>query len=319
MLKKKIFFIEKMRSVILFAVVAALLVSAASAWWCTGHMVVAEIAQLTVPSDVADKVNEVMKRLSDHGFPESPDIVNGACWADDIKALGISSMGSWHYSDQPYNPSNIPIDADQQQENVVTVLSQMIDGLRRKKASRPWIEEFALANLIHAYGDIHNPAHAVSYFSAKFPTGDQGGNFFHVKLNGNEVNLHKIWDSVCYTQTQNWERPLSEGNMKYLKDYSKSILEKFIGNISPSNRTVFNPVTMAQESYTVAVEYMYKDVVQNEEVSKTYIERCVEQSELRMVLGGLRLGSELAYLYRSTDEGWFSRIRKDVRNKFISP
>ena len=50
--------------------------------------------------------------------------------------------------------------------------------------------------LIHYVGDIHQPLHASSRFTAEFPNGDRGGNSFHLKRNGEINELHALWDSV---------------------------------------------------------------------------------------------------------------------------
>lgn len=50
--------------------------------------------------------------------------------------------------------------------------------------------------LIHYVGDIHQPLHASSRFTAEFPNGDRGGNSYHLKPNGEINELHALWDSV---------------------------------------------------------------------------------------------------------------------------
>ncbi len=49
--------------------------------------------------------------------------------------------------------------------------------------------------LIHILGDIHQPLHASTLVSKRFPNGDQGGNLFLIKYNQNIDNLHKLFDS----------------------------------------------------------------------------------------------------------------------------
>ena len=49
--------------------------------------------------------------------------------------------------------------------------------------------------LIHVIGDIHQPLHASTFFSEKYPEGDRGGNLFMVQFQNKTVNWHSVWDS----------------------------------------------------------------------------------------------------------------------------
>ena len=54
----------------------------------------------------------------------------------------------------------------------------------------------ALAWVEHLVGDIHQPLHAVSLFSADLPRGDQGGNQLIVAAGGGVSTLHALWDGL---------------------------------------------------------------------------------------------------------------------------
>lgn len=57
---------------------------------------------------------------------------------------------------------------------------------------------FNLRLLIHYVGDIHQPLHTVSRYTAEYPEGDQGGNLFMLETFSPEniTELHALWDSV---------------------------------------------------------------------------------------------------------------------------
>src|SRR5262249_33646350 len=52
--------------------------------------------------------------------------------------------------------------------------------------------------VFHLIGDIHQPMHAVSYFSSDkaFQTGDLGGNKFGVRVGNEKWKLHAYWDDL---------------------------------------------------------------------------------------------------------------------------
>lgn len=55
----------------------------------------------------------------------------------------------------------------------------------------------ALCWVLHLMGDIHQPLHAGSLFTASlFETGDRGGNALPVAVQNSESNLHALWDSA---------------------------------------------------------------------------------------------------------------------------
>ena len=56
-----------------------------------------------------------------------------------------------------------------------------------------------LSFLIHFLGDVHQPLHCATRFTADdFPKGDRGGNDFMIKLSGHSsaVALHTFWDDL---------------------------------------------------------------------------------------------------------------------------
>jgi len=81
-----------------------LLVLQASAFWSTGHMMVALAAENELKAKHAAVYTKVMADLmelakyspeKDHNFAES------ATWADDNKEIGWGIFNSWHFVDTP--------------------------------------------------------------------------------------------------------------------------------------------------------------------------------------------------------------------------
>jgi len=60
-------------------------------------------------------------------------------------------------------------------------------------------DSFDLRLLIHFVGDIHQPLHATSRYTSKYPHGDAGGNGFKLTSKDGVTNLHSLWDSVLYS------------------------------------------------------------------------------------------------------------------------
>jgi hypothetical protein len=57
---------------------------------------------------------------------------------------------------------------------------------------------FALRLIIHLVGDIHQPLHCSNRVTKESPTGDKGGNDFHLPSHYGNSDLHAVWDTLIY-------------------------------------------------------------------------------------------------------------------------
>lgn len=131
--------------------------------------------------------------------------MESASFADTIKGTGFSDQADWHFVDTPffdgYETSTNP-----QQHNLTWAIQAMHDQITNPSGhgtapkSYPvdvdFSRSFNLRLLIHYVGDIHQPLHSVSRYTAEFPDGDRGGNSFLLPKMGEVSNLHSLWDSV---------------------------------------------------------------------------------------------------------------------------
>jgi len=84
-----------MRSLAMLRLTAiAASVAASAAWWCDGHMLVAQIAYANLSGTSQTKADQLISTLA-QTYPESPDFVTSACWADDLKSDGVTQYNNW--------------------------------------------------------------------------------------------------------------------------------------------------------------------------------------------------------------------------------
>lgn len=299
----------------------------AHAWWCKGHMLVAEIAAQTVQPSTASCVNNLVAALSQAGpFPRVTDMVESACWADDLKGDGLYVMGNWHFVDLVFNPTNYsPIVNPNYQDNVISVLHSLQSSIlsassagenvnatlgnvkrndrHRRRGRRyglsadahsqnPWELAFEVANVIHFFGDIHQPLHTTALFSAAFPAGDEGGNLFKVTVPAvpGLTELHEVWDSMCGTMTMDPVRPLNVSARLALNNESAFLLAKYGSSVTPSALGL-NSTAMAAESHALAVSVTYLNgtLQPHATLTPSYLQSCLRTSERQIVVAGLRL------------------------------
>jgi hypothetical protein len=204
--------------------VAALLLlpcTRALAWNSVGHMAVAKLAYDRL--DDSRKLR-IGKLLQQHPHYEQflatnrPEGVEPGEWA----FLRASTWPDWvrprkrpdprgnevtkynrpedHYVDKPFVlPADAALFAGRdlgpppERRTILKALAQRLNEL--KSPDTPDADKaVALCWLLHLVGDLHQPLHCTSLFSAQFPGGDQGGNLFGLRVGGRGYKLHLFWD-----------------------------------------------------------------------------------------------------------------------------
>ena len=175
------------------------------AWGCSGHEVVALIAERQLNAKAAQEVEALLKdsKLYDNNQPRRFCFATGlgsmafyATWADDFRGLH-SETGPWHFWDVPLGSNSVPNPTDFcDQGCVIKAIHDQVAVLKSNAATAD--KSKALAFVIHFLGDLHQPLHIIS-------NNDRGGNcipvsFFgkqaHVASSGQATpNLHAVWDT----------------------------------------------------------------------------------------------------------------------------
>jgi len=207
-----------------FAVIAAL-AGTTNAWFGTGHLLVARIAEDILETSAPDqlaKVNAILKTLESADSQGTKNegkhaFVECATYADDFKYHGGFYQKEWHFIDQPYLDEGGKIsdyDFTADTHPITEAIHGLVDwttDLAHPKDSyiKTTIEgatkgseenaiSVAMRLLIHYVGDIHQPLHATSRVDHEYPKGDFGGNTVHLPSKDGVTNLHALWDSVGY-------------------------------------------------------------------------------------------------------------------------
>nr|AAF66482.1 3'-nucleotidase/nuclease [Crithidia luciliae] len=266
-----------------------------SAWWSKGHMAVALIAQRHMSPTAVEKGNAAANVLCKTGpYPLSPDMVQTASWADDIKTIGLDTMSSWHFITTPYYPegdtfrlSVSPVQA----VNVASVIPMLQSALQSKSATSEIIAQ-SLALLIHFMGDIHQPLHNANEFSTEYPTSDLGGNKQTVIVDaaGTKMKLHAYWDSIAEGPSgSDMPRPLSADDYADLNTFVDYLESTYASTLTDAEKTLLNATTISAETFDLAVEYAYPGGDNGATLSATYKANAKRIAERQVLLGGYRL------------------------------
>jgi hypothetical protein len=225
---------------IFYAITASLFLLTSYAWNFQGHQVIAQIAydHLTPQAkNIAAKyLNPRSKKTPNASF------ISAAIWLDLIKFRNIHWYDSFHYINIPFSTDGTTIPSIESR-NIVWGINNAVSILSNPKIKRA-DKRLALFILIHLVGDIHQPLHAATKVSTRWPKGDLGGNLFRLGSNEVGTNLHKYWDNGA---------GLYIG--RSLIKNKASLLEKKRSCIQFDNQN--NPEQWAKESHELAVNQAY--------------------------------------------------------------
>jgi len=171
-------------------------------WGCSGHQIVALIAEehldpraLRAVEELlaAEPVDPELNRYCKDGTADP--FVGAATWADDAKR--VEGTGTWHYIDIPrslsggdLSPYCEPVGPLKNGSRPGCLISALNDQLAALDKGSRADRAHALRYVIHLVGDLHMPLHVND-------NGDRGGNcvLVHFGPAGNTINLHALWDS----------------------------------------------------------------------------------------------------------------------------
>ena len=189
---------------------ALLLVRGVSAWWATGHLTVAAVAQ-TQLTGTANRTVARLLALETSSYPSESELPSAADWMDLIKA-STDAFSAWHYADTPLvlnssrvTPSPGWTDASSAAlvsdgDNLVWALSRCFSVLQSESRAEAAMRALFLRALLHFMGDLHQPCHCAS-LTLRDGSLDAGANLIRlspaVGVGGTSSasNLHAFWDS----------------------------------------------------------------------------------------------------------------------------
>jgi hypothetical protein len=199
----------------------------ALAWNKAGHMLTGVIAWRTLVARSPESAAAVVALLRQHphyergwkpfiertGRPEGEMLLAlAARWPDDVRGDSTFHRGAWHYVNFPLVATGDTTPPPATMSGDLLDVLPRTRALLRDPAAPPAQKAIALCWLLHLTGDIHQPLHAVTMVSARWPQGDRGGNLFWVKpgVVDKPVNLHSFWDDVVLSDQEASPAPVEE-------------------------------------------------------------------------------------------------------------
>lgn len=231
-------------------------------WGRDGHAVVGNLAMEQLQPSARSELEKIMGSLDRQSMLE-------ACnWPDAVRE---TDLWKWSY---PLHYINIPRGDFQYLESrdcptqmcATEAIKRYATELSDKTASREKRWQ-AFAWLCHLTGDLHQPLHAGF-------ADDRGGNNFEVSYNGEQTNLHSLWDSKLIASHTNDLQSLTQ---------LLSELPKPRPN-TPMYQELINNWT--NESHELAKNQVYPA---SRQISESYEEKSWELIQQRLNIAAIRL------------------------------
>lgn len=322
---------KKVFAPLLFASLLLLAPTRALGWHDTGHMLVAQIAYLRLTPAAKARVDQLLVTPA-NGRPlvhlcagyytpqtceKIYDPVTIAVWMDDFRGDSLTDeYDPWHYTN--YRPlfDGVPARTNVGPEPV-NILSQINWCINTLRTSRPRPQPAAdmrerldaetlrreksyaetLGFLYHLVGDVHQPLHTATRYTAKNPNGDSGGNGFALSLpNEPRVrNLHFFWDAAAGRYTyDSLRRPLDEAGKARVRAWADELMKAHPAGAGAAET---EPLRWVEESNKLAREFAYVKVKEGAAPSAEYTAEAQKISGQRIALAGYRLAEVLNTIF----------------------
>lgn len=291
---------RKLKGVIALGVACLILCTPtiSQGWGAGGHMMTAFIgfkrlnptAKARAMELLAIKINPAAVTA------KSPDFVNAAHWADDLRPFtAFDPFKELHFIDTPFATDGTPL-PEVPTPNIVTALEENVSVLKTSTDKNAQAQ--ALRFIIHFVGDIHQPLHCATRVDSTHPEGDRGGNQVSIKVPGangklKSTNLHSYWDDGIGSF------PPTGANYKPppLRLIPIAAAKATAGNPATAAGIhlddPFNFAAWADESTTLAKDVAYKGIRNGSRPNTVYRTRSLKAVRQRVAWGGYRLAALL--------------------------
>ncbi len=291
--------------------------STALAWSRSGHMVTAAIAYDKLKEHDPQLIEKIVALAQKHPDRGAFEVATGratgeerririflelARWPDDVRG-SMHDHPTWHYRSRPIvdpasPPDKLPHDVPQGAAYEAFALNVNVASDPRASAAE---RALALAWVFHLVGDMHQPLHAVSQVSKRFPDGDFGGSLQFVidPVASEAVSLHWFWDDsvnrdnepeVVMSRAHELMRRLPRAQFKALRPFRSS--QEFLDWADESHEfaraVAYGPDLRASDSERTATEQ-----------SRRYLDESLQLAEQRLTLAGYRLTEVLRWTFRN--------------------
>lgn len=243
--------------------------SSALGWGNAGHQITARLAQDRLDDGTEARVRAIL----------------GQSWLSSIASLpddfrnndGARITAGWHFVNTPIDEASYDAARDCAGGQCVVEQIETMKRLLGDTSQSNSTRREALIYLVHFIGDLHQPFHNGS--GIVNGQSDRGGNNIPVVFDGQDRNLHGVWDSGLISR-----RRLNVG------DYVDHLADEVIPGLDVEAVSGGTSAEWSSESHALAQEFR---VEPDTTLTDEYITRSAGIVDERLAKGALRLARAL--------------------------
>ncbi|KAK3717286.1 hypothetical protein LTR37_005995 [Vermiconidia calcicola] len=272
--------------------IAAVYLEQVSGWGTLGHETIASIAQNLVKDQTEAWAQYILNDTS------SSYLANVSTWADSYRYTAEGEFSApFHYidaEDDPPTSCNVDFDRDCGDEGCsVSAIANYTQRVQQSDSLDVAEVSNALKFLVHLLGDITQPLHDEAY--------KIGGNDVNVTFDGEDRNLHSVWDTEMpeqlrggdsLTDAEDWAANLTaEINNGTFAAMKKSWLEGL--DVDDAQGTA---LLWAQDANRYVCSTVMPDgqsPLTSEDLYPDYYDSAIDTVELQVAKAGYRLAAWL--------------------------
>eukprot|EP00826_Nyctotherus_ovalis_P024461 TRINITY_DN1891_c0_g1_i7.p1 TRINITY_DN1891_c0_g1~~TRINITY_DN1891_c0_g1_i7.p1 ORF type:complete len:234 (+),score=66.85 TRINITY_DN1891_c0_g1_i7:199-900(+) len=214
-----------------------------------------------------------------------------ACWAKDIRGVGLTMFEGWNYAAYPYFDGINPEDSDYRPHpkyNVTSAIKQALTLISNEEG--PLYKSMMLRFLLHIVGDMHQPLNVITRVTPKHTSGDNSGRLF--KIRGQYSDLYSLWNNAMGKITE-IKRPLDKAGRATINYYANSIKEQYPREKLSQELRIKKLYVMTAHIYDKISLYAYDDIQEFTTPTEYYLASKFERCKQLIALAGYRLADFL--------------------------
>lgn len=264
----------------------------ANAWGTLGHETVAWIAQSYVSSTTKEAIQTILDSTA------TDYMANVSTWADSFRYTdGAGWSAPLHYIDANDNPpESCSVDFNRDCGDAGCSVSAIVNytSILLDDDSKASLKLDAMRFLIHFVGDLHQPLHDEAL--------DVGGNTINVTYDGDDTNLHHIWDTEIVEQLADGQdaQAFAKNLTAAIKagDYGWDASTWITGaSLNDTQTTAMGWASEANAYVCSDVLAAGVDAVEEGDLSGTYYKAHYDVARIQLARAGYRLGAWLNLIY----------------------
>ncbi|RUO25181.1 hypothetical protein CWE09_00080 [Aliidiomarina minuta] len=232
------------------------------AWGFAGHEYIGETAYYYLTEEAREWVDQHLERLDEES------LATATTWADRVRGTDEGQwLGPLHFANIPPEENQIDMQRDCPNRRCVVGAAKDAVDIMFDPDADAMEQADALRKFTHWITDLHQPLHLG--FAR-----DRGGNDTQVIFDGEESNLHRVWDTQILNQMNmpspeqlSHENPLSETQ----KDWGQAL------------------INWANEANHLARRYAYEDINDGDPISAEYVQRAAPVIEQQLLNSAQRM------------------------------